>query len=127
MIDATVTGYAGDRLIASVERRRACARCLDGAGCGMGLLGRRSENTVTLRLPAPRQRPAVGSSIGLETRPGVLGAALVGYGLPLVGVLAGALAGPLAAGAGLMAGIAVARLLARGRIRWRVIERGPAR
>ena len=122
-----MTGYAGDRLIASVERRTACARCLDGRGCGMGLLGRRSDGAVTLKLPAPRQRPAVGSSVALAASPGVLRAALVGYGLPLAGVLAGAASGPLAAAAGLAAGILVARLLASGRVHWRLIERGPSR
>ena len=121
MIDATVTGYSGDRLIASVPRRAACARCLDGGGCGMGLLGRRAEGAVTLTLPSPRPRPAGGSNVRLAARPGVLGAALVGYGLPLAGVLAGALSGPLAAAAGLAAGVLGARLVARDRVRWRVI------
>ena len=119
-------GYAGDRIVASVERRKACARCLDGGGCGMGLLGRRAAEAVTLTLPTPRRRPAVGSNVALVTNPGVLGAALVGYGLPLAGVLAGALAGPLAAFSGLIAGVLVARHVARGRVRWRVVECGRA-
>ncbi len=121
-----MAGYAGDRLVASVARRRACARCLDGGGCGMGLLGRRAADTVTLTLPAPRQRPAIGSRIALAANPGVLAAALVGYGLPLAGILVGALSGPMAAVSGLAAGMLVARCLARGRVHWRVVERGHA-
>lgn len=127
MIKATVTGYAGDRLVASVQSRPACARCLDGHGCGMGLLGRQTARPATLTLNAPRPRPAVGSTVGIAARPGVLAAALVGYGLPLAGVLTGAVSGPLAAIGGLAAGVLVARVLVRGRVRWHVVDHGGLR
>ena len=127
MIDVTVTGYSGDRLVVAAERRPACGRCLDGRGCGMGLLARRSDLPVSLTLEAPEPRPAIGSSIRLVASPGVLSAALLGYGLPLAGVLAAAASGPLAAALGLAAGIVAARTLARGRVGWQVAVRDPAR
>lgn len=121
MLTARVTGYRGDRLLADVPRQRACARCLDGRGCGMGLLGSRRTDTVTVEVEAPAERPAPGSTVSLSGAPGVVGAALLGYGLPLAGLLAGAVSGPALSLAGLAAGMMSSRWLLRGRVRWHVV------
>ncbi|MEO0345922.1 MAG: SoxR reducing system RseC family protein [Pseudomonadota bacterium] len=122
MITARVTGYRDDQLIATVPRRVACHRCLEGKGCGMGLIGGRRSDTVTVALRAPRTRPEPGSDITLFGAPGVVGAAMLGYGLPLAGVLAGAAFGPVAAFAGLLAGVTVSRVMLRGRVGWRIVD-----
>ncbi|MEO0616530.1 MAG: SoxR reducing system RseC family protein [Pseudomonadota bacterium] len=122
-----MTGYRDDQLIAAVPRQVACRRCLDGQGCGMGLIGSLRSGTVSVALPAPRTRPEPGSEITLSGAPGVVGAALLGYGLPLAGVLAGAALGPAAALAGLLSGIAVSRVALRGRVGWRIVEGCTAR
>ena len=127
MIKARVTGYRDDQLIATVPRRVACRRCLDGKGCGMGLIGSRPSDSVTVALPAPRTRPEPGSGITLFGAPGVVGAAMLGYGLPLAGVLAGAALGPAAALAGLLGGVAVSRAVLQGRVGWRIVDECGAR
>ncbi|MEM1437585.1 MAG: SoxR reducing system RseC family protein [Pseudomonadota bacterium] len=127
MITARVTGYRDDQLIATVPRRVACRRCLDGKGCGMGLIGGTRSGTVTVAVPAPQTRPAPGSEITLFGAPGVVGAAMLGYGLPLAGVLVGAALGPVTAFAGLLAGVAVSRVALRGRVAWRIVDGCAAR
>ena len=127
MVTARVTGYRDGELIATVPRQVACRRCLDGKGCGMGLLGSRRSDTVTVALPAPRTRPEPGSDITLFGAPGVVGAAMLGYGLPLAGVRAGAALGPVAAFAGLLGGVAVSRTVLRGRVGWRIVDGCAAR
>ena len=89
MAGATVTGYDGDTMLVSVDRS-ACAACLEGRGCGMGLIAAARDRQHQLRLPAPSTRPPVGATIRLHPTHSILAAAAMAYGLPLVGLVAGA-------------------------------------
>lgn len=87
MARATVTGYDGDLMRLRVEGTN-CAACMEGRGCGMGLIG--SGRDRNLQLPAPALRPAIGTSLELHTDHSIIAAAALGYGLPLLGLVAGA-------------------------------------
>lgn len=113
--------------LAHVEAERiVCARCQAGTGCGAGLLtGDRGRTTLRVRIP-PRSGYSPGDRVRIAVSgQGLLRGMMLGYGLPLAGLLAGTaiaalllagegsdLAAVLAACSGLAVGVVAARLLA---------------
>ena len=103
----------------AVEPVAACRRCMEGRGCGAGLLY--ASGTTEIAIPAPSGLVLVPGDI-VELRlpaAALLRVALLAYGLPLAGLLlaatGAALAGAsqltavVAAGAGALAGVLSAR------------------
>lgn len=86
---ATIVSISDGQVIALVERSTVCARCAAGKGCGAGLLGGKSSPArVEVKVP-PSMQLQVGDRVSLSLDPAdLLGAALLVYGLPLVGVVA---------------------------------------
>lgn len=98
----------------------SCARCKAGKGCGAGLLG---DNRKSRRIDAQVATGVTvqeGDEVRIELAPRhLLNAALIVYGVPLVGAMSGAalayiagltdLFAAIAGLAGLGAGVAVAR------------------
>ena len=111
------------------ERQAGCERCMEGRGCGGGLIGRWLGGRLH-RVRAIRRPPDVSIGdcvlLGLEPSALVRGALLV-YGLPLAMLIAGALLGALiwqagselpvllVSAAGLISGLALVRHLSH---RW---------
>ena len=114
-------GDSPDRRVAliAVEPVSACRRCMQGRGCGAGLLYASGSTEIAVSAPS-----------GLVLAPGdvvelrlpaaaLLRAALLAYGLPLAGLLLGASSAALtgagelvtvtAAGVGMLAGVLAAR------------------
>lgn len=97
-----------------------CARCAAGKGCGAGLVGSGRRDRQIEAYIAAGVDVHVGDEVSIELAPRhLLNAALIVYGLPLVGALIGAgiayglgvgdLYASLAGLAGIAAGIAIAR------------------
>jgi sigma-E factor negative regulatory protein RseC len=110
-------------VLVEVEPGAGCARCAAGKGCGAGLFGAsRRKRQIELIAPGGRDY-APGDVLGLAL-PGrnLLRAALLVYGLPLLGAAAGAGAALLAnssepvAVMASLAGLAAGFLLARWRL-----------
>ncbi|MEO0365074.1 MAG: SoxR reducing system RseC family protein [Pseudomonadota bacterium] len=106
-----------------------CAPCREGKGCGAGLLG--SARHVRVDRNQLPENATIGSTIVLECEPkSVLHAAMIGYGLPLAGMILGSSIAArfaasewvvvLAAASGVAAGLAFARRLASRRTMPRV-------
>lgn len=104
--------------------RAACQRCASGKGCGAAILdlGRASDE-IEVQVAAQANMPANGSEVNLVlTHSNIFTQALIGYGVPLLGLmLAVVFAGPrfadvevaMLAGLGLVVGTAISRLLYR--------------
>lgn len=114
------------RATIEVDVAAYCPRCAAGKGCGAGLLAA-GNPTRQIEVDLGRgQIPIIGETVHLSLPPsGLLRAAGIAYGIPLLGALCGAgVAFMLAAGdaaaallslAGLAAGVVTGRrLLARG-------------
>lgn len=128
---ATVIANSDDRVWLRAESL-GCARCRSGVGCGAGIFSSTSRHarfsidlSATAADGAGRQLRS-GQDVTVSLPNGrLLQAALLAYGMPLLGVLAGAWLGGLAstnnndqpaivlAGVGLFAGFIVGRLGAR--------------
>lgn len=101
-----------------------CARCASGRGCGADIRGDDgSPRRVKALIPAGYELE-VGDDVRIELAPErVLAAALIAYGIPLVGAVVGAGAGYLAdlgdagAAASALAGLAAGAVLGRARLR----------
>ncbi len=113
----------GARAIVAVESTQACPRCAAGKGCGAGIFSAGgSERQVEVTVPNGL-RPAVDDIVEISLAPkNLLRAALIVYGIPMLGALAGAV---MAYAASLGdAGAALAALLGLGSglivSRWRV-------
>jgi sigma-E factor negative regulatory protein RseC len=117
-IHSFVHDNSGTRVVVDVDAAEACPRCAAGKGCGAALFtnsGRRVEASVPddLSLDA-------GDVVELSLAPdSLLRAALIVYGLPLIGAVAavsiawglslGDVAASISALAGLLLGLAIAR------------------
>lgn len=114
---ATIVSISNGLAIAMVERSAVCARCAAGKGCGAGLLGGRTTPArVEVAVPGSMQL-LVGDRVTLSLDPAdLLSAALLVYGLPLVGVVVALAIGGLVAEGPLndaiALGLAIAGLLA---------------
>ena len=123
----TVTGRieldAQGRTWVAVPRRSACQSCGKSSGCGMSVLGGLAGGQKT-RLPIAGMDAREGDTVALSCAPGgLLKAAFLAYGLPVLGLVLGAGAAALmnlndasqmlGAGAGLVAGLLLARLAAK--------------
>ena len=102
-----------------VDASASCERCARGQGCGLGL---NVSGPTIIDIALPRGfTPRSGQQVSLEVcSGGLLPAALVAYGLPLVGLITGASIGTalnsealaaVSAVAGLLLGAAAARRL----------------
>lgn len=112
--------------VVEVAAAFSCARCAAGKGCGAGVFGSGRKNRHIEALIAAGVEIREGDEVSIELAPRhLLNAALIVYGLPLVGALVGAgiayslglgdLLASIAALAGIAAGIAIAhRRAARG-------------
>jgi sigma-E factor negative regulatory protein RseC len=99
----------GLRLTVSVDAVVACPRCAAGKGCGAGLLSGPEQIRVIEAQAAEHLSLAVGDTVRLRMAASdLLLAALIVYGLPLLGLLAGAaLAYGLGLGDAAAAGVAL--------------------
>lgn len=90
----TVVTVKPDHLIISFEPLSQCQRCLSGQGCGAGVFGRLFPSRSTLLNLNSRQAFKPGQRVRVGLRPAqLLRAALVLYGLPLLGFLLGLVVG----------------------------------
>jgi sigma-E factor negative regulatory protein RseC len=91
IIQALVTDARGTRAIIDVDVGTACPRCAAGKGCGAGLLVgssrlRRVEASFNASLDLTE-----GDNVEIELTPkNLLQAALIVYGLPMLGAIAAA-------------------------------------
>lgn len=85
----TISSIHGDRATVMVEAPLACRRCRAGRGCGAGLLqSDQGSRQIDVQLP-PGMAVEVGNRVRLTVAPlGLLRAATLAYGLPLVAMLA---------------------------------------
>ena len=121
----SLTERAGDLCaVIEVDAAAACPRCAAGKGCGAGILG---ASRATRRVEAvidPGMHLGEGDRVQLTLAPAsVLRAAIVVYGLPLLGALAAAAVayglslGDLGAALAALAGIGAGMLVGRRRLR----------
>lgn len=107
---ATVVAVEQDSIEVALPRARSCRACLDGRGCGLGLLRFTRGREVRLRLARSGLGDVQpGTRVQLRRQAGaVLHAAMIGYGLPLLGLLIGASTGDALGGgtAAVVAGLA---------------------
>ena len=119
-----ITAIHDDHVTVEVNSASFCSRCSTGKGCGAGLLG---ADRGPRQVDVPRYddtRFREGDEVMLELEPkSVLHAALIVYGMPLVGVaLVGALATFLGWSDGrtvlvMMAAVIIAVAIGRTRLR----------
>lgn len=124
IIQSLVSDANGTRAIVAVDVSAACPRCASGKGCGAGLLtGRDRERRVEARIRTgdPLQQ---GDRVEIALAPSnLLLAAVIVYGLPMLGaVLAAALAyalalGDIAAAVAALAGLATGLTIGTWRLR----------
>jgi len=124
--EGLISAVRGHRATVRVDAPLTCARCAAGRGCGAALLqGTDRVTTIEIDVP-PGCSAAVGDRVQLTVASGeLLRGAMLGYGIPLAGMLAvpGLLAGltsapgdaatVLAAAGGLLAGWLASRYLLR--------------
>jgi len=124
--EGTVISISGSYAVVSVEQMPPCPRCAEGRGCGAGLFGAGAgPRVVTARLP-DGTGVRIGDTVRVVVAPReLLGASLLAYGGPLVGLLLGTLvaaawpeslpegAAIALAAAGLGAGLTLGRLRLR--------------
>lgn len=118
LADATVLQVQGTRMQLAVARQSACSHCSERGSCS-------SHSEVTSRMVfwmnTPQQKPVAGQYLQLAVpQRQVWSAAMLVYGLPLLGFLLGLVLAPerddlaaLSAGLGLLAGGILAWLLGR--------------
>lgn len=102
-------------LTVRVQAAAGCARCAAGRGCGAGL-GSSGPRSFDIELPLSRDAASlrVGDSVALDLEPGnLLRAALLAYGVPLLGAaLLAAVAYAMGASEPVAAGSALLGLVA---------------
>ena len=120
IIRALVTGASGTRAIVDVDVSTACPRCAAGKGCGAGLLvGSSRLRQVEASFSASLDL-AEGDNVEIALTPNnLLQAALIVYGLPMLGAVTAAgfatvmalgdAAAASAAIVGLLSGLVVSR------------------
>lgn len=112
--------------VVALPRAVACQACLDGRGCGVGLWRLSSQaETTTITIIADERPLRAGQQVSVDCiAPSVARVALLGYGLPLAGLLLSASIGDaflgpgatiVLAGLGLGSGFLAARRLAARR------------
>jgi sigma-E factor negative regulatory protein RseC len=125
-IFSLVTGEQGARALVDVDAGLVCPRCAAGKGCGAGLLGANAGPRRVAAVVAEHRALATGDRVELVlASSSVLHAALIVYGLPLLGAVAAAVVAyvlalgdggaTLAVSAGLLAGWSVSRWQLRRR------------
>lgn len=123
-VTGTIIDCEACTAIVEVEAAEACARCARGEGCGAGIWSNR-QDAMRLRARLPSGAcPLPGSRVDVELCDGgIAHAALLGYGLPLAGLVIGAALGAVTGGdtftaigglLGLLSGILLARRLPAG-------------
>jgi sigma-E factor negative regulatory protein RseC len=113
-IVALVRDDSGTLAVVEVDAQVGCPRCARGRGCGAGLFnGRQQTHRVEARV-MPGLQIDEGDVVRIELAPrNVLRAALIVYGLPLVGAaFAAGLAYLFALGDAAAAALAIAGLIA---------------
>lgn len=81
----------GPRLTVAVDAGVACPRCAAGKGCGAGLLAGPEKLRMVEAQAANQLTLSVGDTVRLQlSAANLLSAALIVYGLPMLGVLLGA-------------------------------------
>ncbi len=120
---ATVVAVFDDGVTLDVDSAIACARCAAGKGCGAGFLARNRNQLVQARL-LPGVRVHEGQHVHIElAAQNLLRAALLAYGVPLLGAIAGASiawatgVGDVAAAIMAVVGIVAGLVVSRGRLR----------
>lgn len=87
-IQSVQTSEDGIRAIVEVDPRAICPRCASGKGCGAGLFGDSKQKRTVEALVVAETDLHSGDSVELRLAPaGLLGAAGIVYGLPLLGAL----------------------------------------
>lgn len=115
--------HDGRRLTVAIDVSVACARCAAGKGCGAGIFGRRERMQTVDAVANEQMTLAVGDTVQLRlVEASLLNAALIVYGIPLLGALAGAAVayglrlGDVAAALAAIGGLATGMLLGRWRL-----------
>lgn len=81
----------GVRAIIAVEVKSACPRCAAGKGCGAGILGSAASDRQVEASVRRGLNVAVGDVVDIALAPdNLLRAALIVYGLPMLGAIIGA-------------------------------------
>ena len=118
-----VDGPDGMRAVVNVDAAAACPRCAAGKGCGAGLFaGGADKRRVEASIP-PGVELAANDVVEITLAPeNLLRAALIVYGLPMLGAALGAALayaftlGDAAAATAAVAGLAAGLLLGRWRL-----------
>ena len=123
-IQAFVSDEHGTRAIVSIDVVAVCPRCAAGKGCGAGLLASDDRIRQVEASMHPDMDLAEGDLVEIALAPSnLLRAALIVYGLPMLGaVVAATLAyiwtlGDASAAAAALLGLAVGIVLGRWRLR----------
>ncbi len=119
-----VDGPDGMRAIVNVDAAAACPRCAAGRGCGAGLFAAGADERRVEASIAPGVELAANDMVEISLAPeNLLRAALIVYGLPMLGAALGAALayafslGDAAAATAAVAGLAAGLLLGRWRLR----------
>ena len=123
-IQSLISDANGTRAVIGVDVTAACPRCAAGKGCGAGFMsGGSRERQVEASIPAGLEL-AEGDVVEIALAPhNLLRAALIVYGLPLLGAaIAAALAyglamGDVAAAVAALAGLAAGLIVGHWRLR----------
>lgn len=122
--EASVVQIDGHHALVELVDTEGCGGCAAKSGCGVGLLGRVFRRRATRFRITVSGPLAVGDRVTLGLHPSaLLIAAIVGFGLPLFGLLLGSALGTLAVPhrpdlAGLLGGLG-GLLLGLALVRWR--------
>jgi sigma-E factor negative regulatory protein RseC len=114
----------GVRAIVAVDGAQACPRCAAGKGCGAGIFSAAdSERQVEASVPEGLG-PRVGDIVEISLAPNnLLRAALIVYGIPMLGALVGAVIayaaslGDAGAAAAALLGLGFGLVVSRWRVR----------
>jgi sigma-E factor negative regulatory protein RseC len=98
---ATVVEVSDDRIRLAFDPLSACARCLNGEGCGSGVFARLFSRRQTLMALGRQNDFRIGQKlrVGVEASHLVYGALFL-YGIPVVAFVFGAVLASLVIGAG---------------------------
>lgn len=118
-----IDGSDGARAVVRVEAAVTCPRCAAGKGCGAGLFGSDSGARQVEASIRPGVEIAVSDEVEIALAPdSLLRAALIVYGLPMLGAVVGAAAafamslGDAAAAMAAIVGLACGLALGRWRL-----------
>ena len=123
-IEAIFSDRQGVRATVGVDAALVCARCAAGKGCGAAIFSDTAQQRrVTATVPAGLDL-AEGDRVEIELAPdNILRAALIVYGMPMVGAIAGAALayglqfGDAVAAAAALAGLVLGLMVGRYQLR----------